>query len=205
MDTKCKDNAYKAWLSMQKKEYGDSFKVYSPSEPLYHVSPASNIYKFFPKIPVQLKEGEDNTVARICTSVNILDALIGMLDTSNASRLKDGNLTVYEFKPHISLRPSKKLLPNNTELNERWIVGYDPTYTDYDSTIVGEIKVETVLSDNGIISVEGIINGYVPISYHNDKSSTGPSEIRFYICIDTNDEYSERILVQTMSDNGVWR
>lgn len=135
------------WFKLQKNEYVNSFTI-KERERLFHVSPSSTIRKFFPKIPNFVKPGEDNTIARICTSNNVLDAAIGMIDTQIERIISDEEitLTIYGFEPAISLKPTKKPLPNSANLNERWIVNYDPTQSDYQSWVWGKIVIKDVLN-----------------------------------------------------------
>lgn len=203
---KAKSKAFKYWLSIQKPEYANSFRVYEPSEELYHVSNDSEIKNFFPKIPNVLKEDEDNTIPRICTSTTILDALIGMVDTSSVSRLGARILTVYRFKPQISVRPTKKALPNISELNERWIVGYDPTRTDYSSDKVADIWVDSI---SRIVNDELTIIGYLlphdDVVYHNTKVAKGLSDfIEFSLTLKVKNGDVEVLDVVTQPSNRNW-
>lgn len=203
---KAKSKAFKYWLSIQKPEYANSFRVYEPSEELYHVSDNSEIKDFFPKIPNLLKGGEDNTIPRICTSTTILDALIGMVDTSSVSRLKARTLTVYRFNPQISVRPTKKALPNVSELNERWIVGYDPTRTDYISNKVADIWIDSV---SRVVDDKMTIIGYLlphdDVKYHNTKIAKGLCDfIEFSITLKVKDGDVEVLDVVTQPSNRNW-
>lgn len=157
------------WLRLQKNDYEKSFEV-KERERVFHVSNCSTIRKFFPKIPNHVKPGEDNTIARICTSNNILDAIIGMIDTQIERVRNDDDvvLTIYGFEPAISLKPTKRPLPNSANLNERWIVNYDPTHTEYKSEVWGKIIIKDVLhardQSKTIFSAYIDINDYALIS-----------------------------------------
>lgn len=136
------------WFKLQKNDYLKSFTV-KERERVFHVSPCSTIRKFFPKIPNFVKPGEDNTIARICTSNNVTDAVIGMIDTQFERIIADEDvvLTIYGFEPALSLKPTKRPLPNSSNLNERWIVNYDPTHSDYESQVWGKIVIKDVLKE----------------------------------------------------------
>lgn len=203
---KAKLKAYEYWLSIQKPEYKNSLAVYKDDEDLYHISDNPNIKDFFPKIPNFLKEGEDNTIARICTSTVILDALIGMVDTSTTERLRNRLLTVYRFRPFISVRPTKKALPNNTELNERWIVGYDPSRSDYRSEKIADIFIDTLTRPNdGKLSFGGYILAHDDVRYHNNKIAKGREHlVQFFVTVDVSGSGIEVVDIGTSLSSENW-
>ena len=183
--------AFAYWLSIQNPMYKKSLAdIEGNGEPLYHISNNGQIRRFFPVIPMQTKPGEDRSIARICTSNRIIDAFVGMLDTSALDRLNINKepLTIYRFCPTLSVRPTKKALPNNSNLNERWIVGYDPTYSDYSSVVDGKIFVTKGIVDEGVIVVEGYILSYSGAMLYN-SIDTGPNRVKkFWLCCQLTDE-----------------
>lgn len=177
------DITYQSWLKLQNPKIQDSLMERMNGETLYHVSPNATIRRFFPSIPSLTKLDEDRTIPRICTSTTIIDAVCGMMDTSGMSRFKDGELTIYTFNPKVSIRPTKKLLPNVSNLNERWIVGYDPTYKAYESEVDGKIKIIESESVEGVCTIIGYIYTYSDSRLFKDRHLDSEDVTKFWLTV----------------------
>lgn len=198
---------FSIWLDMQRPDLQKSLADYTKGESLFHVSNNGSIRRFFPKIPQQTKPGEDQTIARICTSNRILDAMVGMLDTSALDRLmvNKGLLTIYHFNPLISVRPTKRALPNNTNLNERWIVGYDPTYRDYESEVSGKILVSDAHADGDVLVVEGYLHTYIDSLIYKDQVIKAGTTKYFWICAEISETGIVTHKVEIKDANESWQ
>lgn len=116
---------------------------------LLHISPSSGIKEFEPRKPKRSMDKEDLTVARVCTSPTLLDAIRGYAVTiKDAMRGKahcagdddfKGGYYIYAFPKVTHLKPNEKLAPISKWCDERWLINFRQANQKYPAKIVGKM------------------------------------------------------------------
>ncbi|ARV77297.1 hypothetical protein FDI21_gp128 [Pseudomonas phage Noxifer] len=107
--------------------------------PLLHVSTNPNIKAFVPSVTQRTGLTENRSVARVSTAPTLLGCLIGYVQGWDnfywPEAKKNGSLlqkwTVYRFDTPLSLLPNTKLLFDQKQTDERWLVGYSSDTMSY--------------------------------------------------------------------------
>lgn len=110
---------------------------------LYHISTNPKIPTFIPQISARTLDEEDVRVPRICTAPTILACFVGYgsLWADFYSGTKDsGKWTIYGFDFDLGFVPGKKLLPDQRDTDEHWLLTYSKNTTEFKPTKVGLIK-----------------------------------------------------------------
>jgi hypothetical protein len=107
--------------------------------PLLHVSTNPSIKGFVPSVTHRTGKGENRSVARVSTAPSLLGCLIGYVQGWDnfywPEAKKNGELlqrwVVYRFDTPLSLLPNTKLLFDQKQSDERWLVGYSKDTQSY--------------------------------------------------------------------------
>lgn len=107
--------------------------------PLLHVSTNHNIKTFIPTVTQRTGQTENRSVARVSTAPSLLGCLIGYVQGWDnfywPEKKKNGDLmqkwVVYRFDTPLSLLPNTKLLFDQKQSDERWLVGYSTDTQNY--------------------------------------------------------------------------
>jgi len=129
-------------------------KVVSPSDlpagTLYHISTNHNIPTFIPCVSKRTMEGEDRTVPRVCVSPDVLKAMLGYGAVysdfqdwdEKKQRLKNNAYwMIYRFDFDLAIRPVKRLLPDQRDTDEHWLITYSKKTREYKPTKIGKLKM----------------------------------------------------------------
>lgn len=120
-----------------------------PAGTLYHISTNHDIPVFIPCVSSRTVDGEDRSVPRVCVSPDILKAMLGYDAVYHDFQSWDdkGNMTnkanwmIYQFDFKLAIRPLKKLLPNQRETDEHWLITYSKDTREFKPTKVGKLKM----------------------------------------------------------------
>lgn len=118
-----------------------------PQGTLYHISTNAKIPKFVPMVSARVANGEDNRVPRVCTAPTVLECMAGYGAVYRDFFQGKGNeavWSVYRFVFDKAIKPTKKLLPDQKETNEHWLVTYSPETREYRADILGITKLTSV-------------------------------------------------------------
>jgi hypothetical protein len=107
--------------------------------PLMHVSTNHVIKGFVPSVTQRTGNNENRSVARVSTAPSLLGCLIGYVQGWNnfywPDEKKNGDLLqrmiVYRFDTPLSLVPNTKLLFDQKQSDERWLVAYSADTQTY--------------------------------------------------------------------------
>lgn len=119
---------------------------------MYHISDSDQIRKFTPMISSRIRDGEDNTVPRVCVSRNVFECILGYntlqevytVEPQAIEGFKNG-FYIYKFDYQYALKlKSNKLVPDARDTNEHWLVTYSTDTSEYQAKIVGKIFLNSV-------------------------------------------------------------
>jgi len=130
---------------------------------VYHIAKARQ-KEMYPFVSKRAMEGEDNSVPRVHTSMNLLDCFIGYsavasittsevpLASKKDSQKSDdpyasdykGGFYIHEIPFEVALKPNKKLVPGAKESDEIWLVKYNDLTASYPASIVGKMVMKSV-------------------------------------------------------------
>lgn len=121
--------------------------------PLLHVSTNPKIKEFVPSVTRRTGADENRSVPRVSTAPSLIGCLIGYIaswsDFAHPEEGKKGKLlqelTIYQFNTPLCLRPNTKLLYDQKESDEHWLVGYSRDTMGYTPTKVGRFFYKDVL------------------------------------------------------------
>lgn len=116
---------------------------------LFHISPTDEIKEFVPRQVMRAIDGEDNTVARVCTAPTILDCIRGYAVTvkdflkGEAGCAGDddwrGGYYIYAIPCDINIKITEKLAPIAKWCDERWLIDYKQKGQKYPTKVVGQL------------------------------------------------------------------
>ena len=114
-----------------------------PTKTLYHVSTNPKIPVFIPQVSARTVQNEDVRVPRVCVAGDLLACLIryGGMWGDYYSDKKFLGWTIYEFEGDLAFRPSKELLPDQTDTNEYWLITYNKATREYKPKVVGKLTL----------------------------------------------------------------
>ena len=118
------------------------------TEYCYHV--ATNKQKVLvPNVSRRGADSEDNTCSRVCVGLTIHQCIMGYASVGSLPRnhiaSKDkkadykGGLYIHRLKFKVICKPTKKLVYDCEETNERWLVAYDTEQPVFPAEIVGTL------------------------------------------------------------------
>lgn len=121
--------------------------------PLLHVSTNPRIKEFVPSVTRRTGIQENRTVPRVSTAPSLIGCLIGYVSGWNdfyfPEESKKGKLlqelTIYRFNTPLALRPNTKLLYDQKESDEHWLVGYSRDTMGYVPVKAGRLFYKDVL------------------------------------------------------------
>lgn len=119
---------------------------------LYHISPTDEIKTFIPRVVQRAMPGEDNTVARICTGVTVLDCIRGYAVTVDDFLQADpgqfgaagegdwlGGYYIYAIPSTVNIKVTEKLAPISKWCDERWLIDYKQKNQQYPAKVIGQM------------------------------------------------------------------
>ena len=121
-----------------------------PAGTLYHISTNHDIPVFIPCVSSRTVDGEDRSVPRGCVSPDILKAMLGYgavyhdfqnWDDSKKQMKNKANWMIYQFDFELAIRPMKKLLPDQRDTDEHWLITYSKNTREFKPTKVGKLKM----------------------------------------------------------------
>lgn len=117
---------------------------------LYHISTNTKIAKFVPCISKRTMDGEDRSVPRICVSPTITGCMLayGAIYSDfyawDNKKNKDTNNAlwqIYDIPFKLAIRPAKKLLPDQRDTGEHWLITYNRETREYVPRKIGMLKM----------------------------------------------------------------
>lgn len=217
-------------------------KIVSPADlpagTLYHISTNHDIPKFIPCISRRTMEGEDRSVPRVCVSPDILKAMLGYgavysdfqdWDSSKGKMKNKADWMIYQFDFELAIRPLKKLLPDQRDTDEHWLITYSKNTREFVPTKVGrlkmvgyrtqylkgemidrldliiEVKAPKILFSNGVL----LTKGFYKLALANWKvSNRKHREISVTASPITSEEFksyfSERVSLENLPPSANW-
>lgn len=118
-----------------------------PHQSLYHISTNHKIPVFVPMVSKRTVEKEDNSMPRICVASDILSctrgygALFG--DYYGNEELAKKGWAIYDFDFELAVRPTVKLLPDQKETGEYWLITYSKETREYQPKVIGTFNLVT--------------------------------------------------------------
>lgn len=146
------------WLSLQSKEVQDNVTISDcvnmKQDYMLHIDKETPDV-FIPMMPRSAGKTENNTVARITVSPNLIGCFIGyarveedFLDESDKIVKKQNDFKggyVICTLPYLhSIKPSPQMVPDAERSNEHWLVTYNDQTREYAPEKVGKIFVSEV-------------------------------------------------------------
>lgn len=149
---------------------------------LLHMSPTDEIKEFVPRIVQRAIDGEDNTVARVCTAPNLLDCIRGyavtvkdFLDQEAGCAGNDewrGGYYIYAIPCEINIKITEKLAPIAKWCDERWLIDYKHKGQKYPAKVIGQFFYKRVFEKPGddfaqvemYIQITDVSEGMVPFT-----------------------------------------
>lgn len=113
-----------------------------PTKNLYHISLNDKIRTFIPQVSARTIEKEDVRLPRVCTAGNLLACLLGYgamwRDYYNE---KNDGWFIYGFDFELAFKPNKRLLPDQKETDELWLITYSKDTVEYKPNRLGTLKL----------------------------------------------------------------
>jgi len=140
----------KQWLSLQPTNIKSAVKFSHIDEagPMYHMSLDGEISKFIPFVPRRAANKENVSVPRVSVAPSIMGCFIGYMaswkdiawpgDNVKNKKFKNG-WYLYELPYEYCIKPNKKLLFDQENSNEHWLVTYSPATREYRPVIVAKM------------------------------------------------------------------
>lgn len=122
------------------------------TDKLLHISTDPKIKQFVPNITKRTANNENRSVPRISTAPSLLGCLIGYcaaaLDFSQGDHHPDwlGGWYIYGIPFELALKPSPKLLHDQRNSDEHWLITYSETTRSYAPTKLGKFFYRSVIS-----------------------------------------------------------
>lgn len=139
------------WFAMQNPETAKSMEQVEVDSVLLHFSACPNIRRFIPRIPASLYDGEDVTVPRVSTSMNLIDTLVGAswnFEEIHAGNFPEGlrrlSYTVYGIATDAAVRPTKKLTREPKGTGEYWVVPHRMSMYDIRPSIQAKLSLQLI-------------------------------------------------------------
>jgi len=111
---------------------------------MLHISKDKTIKEFIPAVSHRTVKKEDRSIPRICVAPHLFGCFVGYSSaysefyTDPEKKVWHGGYYIYALPFTLAVEPSKKLLPDVANTDERWLVGYDETHRNIKPTIVGK-------------------------------------------------------------------
>src|SRR5574343_59645 len=121
-----------------------------PGGALYHISTNRNIKRFVPCISKRTMDGEDRSVPRICVAPTIVVCMLGYgavytdfhgWDNKNDKAVNKAIWQIYDIPFKFAIRPVKKLLPDQKDTDEHWLIAYNRETREYIPRKVGLVQM----------------------------------------------------------------
>lgn len=113
-----------------------------PTKNLYHISNNAKIPVFIPQVSARTLDKEDVRVPRICTAGYLLACILGYGGMWNDFyNGKNKGWFIYGFDFDLAVRPNKRLLPDQKETGEYWLITYNKETTEYKPIRYGTLSL----------------------------------------------------------------
>lgn len=110
------------------------------SRQLYHISIDPKIKSFIPQVSRRTIHKEDIRVPRVCVAPGLIGCLVGYGGMWVDWYDNNGDWTIYTLDFDLSFEPNKKLLPDQRETGEHWLLTYSPETREYHGRKAGVLK-----------------------------------------------------------------
>jgi len=138
---------------------------------LYHISKDTSIKSFTPRFSKRQMSTEDITIARVVCAPTIYGCVLAYSSIhsdytafENKKVDKDsifkGGYVVYEIDYEYNLNPSKKLVPDVKNTDEKWLVSYSEETREYPAKKIAKFFVEQFMykpTENKLPTIESIL------------------------------------------------
>jgi hypothetical protein len=136
----------------------DNVTIYSSSElgTLYHLTSFKQT-ELTPNVSTRRYGKEDNTLARVSMAMDLIGCILGYGNTVDdflwydtgdkvgaSSVAFKGGYYLYTADYEFALQPTKKLVKDVEDTNERWLIPYSKDYATYPTVIVGKVFITDV-------------------------------------------------------------
>lgn len=111
------------------------------SQQLYHISTNPKIKAFVPQVSRRTIDKEDIRVPRVSTAPGIIGCLLGYGAMWGDWYNNTAQWTIYSMDFELSFEPNKKLLPDQRETGEQWLITYSPETREYHGRKIGVLKL----------------------------------------------------------------
>lgn len=117
---------------------------------LLHISRDKTIKEFVPVVSPRTLKNEDRSIPRVCTAPHLFGCFVGYSSTYSdfhnepEKKIWHGGYYIYALPFTLAIEPSKKLLPDVKDSDERWLIGYDDTHRAIKPTIVGKCFIHAL-------------------------------------------------------------
>lgn len=130
-----------------------------PFSMLLHISKDTDVKKWIPVIGFRQADSEDRTTARITVAPTIVGCMIGygsiMFDfherkadgSKNESGYK-GGYQIYGFPFKAAVKPSKRLVFDQENSDEHWLITYNKETIEYHPEKLGQMFYKSVRGDS---------------------------------------------------------
>lgn len=125
-------------------------EVLEPDYPLaLHISTNPTIAEFYPMVSKRGLTDEDRSIPRVSTASSLWGCIVGyssLLSDFEAEHRNDwmGGYVIYGLPYKLKLKPNATLLPDVTQTDEEWIVGFDNTHRHIEPKKLGKFFAHRV-------------------------------------------------------------
>lgn len=156
MATKIEKQKMREHLRNFPKHVRENVEVVEAEYPLaLHISRNPNIREFYPMVSKRGLTDEDRTIPRVCVGRTLwgcivgYSALISDFETPESDEWL-GGYVIYGLPHKLKLKPNAELLPDISQSDEEWIVGFDNAHRSITPKKLGKIFAYRVaMSRNG--------------------------------------------------------
>ena len=143
------------WLSLQPKKITVNSEVVvnqNPKELLLHMSTASDIKKFTPRMPENVAANDNTLVPRLCVSKDLAGCIRGHGRMHWDIYCGDSEYTIYGFEWERVLMPNQNIAGIGVDAvgSEYWMVGYKEKYVYIDPVKVGRVRFTALTTVPGV-------------------------------------------------------
>lgn len=134
MATKIEKEKLRAHLRNFPDHVRKNVEILEPDYPLaLHISTNPGIREFYPQVSKRGLSEEDRCVPRVCVGPTLWACIVGysaLLSDFDRTVGEDwlGGYVIYGLPYRLKLKPNTELLPDVSQTNEEWLVGFDKAH-----------------------------------------------------------------------------
>lgn len=154
MATKIEKEKMRALLRMFPAHVKENVEVLETEYPLaLHISTNPTIQEFTPMVSKRGLSDEDRSIPRVSVGSTLWGCLVGysaIISDFNREHADDwmGGYTIYGLPYRLKLKPGKELLPDITQTDEEWLVGFDKAHRHITPQKLGKVFAHRVAMVN---------------------------------------------------------